>query len=467
MPTTWASSVDLHLDLGPSGRGHRGLEEALRRAIRGGQLGPGSRLPSTRALAADLGLARGTVSRAYEQLAVEGYVLTRPGAATTVARWAPFGATGPPEAVAPGAAPRPRWDLRPGSPDLTTFPRAPWLAAARRVMQRVPAAAFGYGDPLGQPALRAVLADYLGRARGVHAAPERIVVCNGYAHALFLLSCVLREQGVRTMAFEDPSLPHFHDCVRRAGLSVVGVPVDAAGIRVAELTAPAVVVTPAHQYPLGVTLDPARRAALAELARTSGTTVLEDDYDGEFRFDRSPVGALQGMAPEHVVYAGTASKTVAPGLRLAWLVLPRRLVPLVRELNRDTQRHVGVLDQLVLAELIASGGYDRHVRRCRSRYLRRRARLLAALRAHPAVPTPSGVAAGLHTVVPLPAGGPTEAEVLAAAARRSLGVEVLGPHWLGTGPHPRGVVVGFAAPPEHAFGPAVDALVAVLAETLG
>lgn len=461
MPDQWSSAgLDLHLDWA-RGRG-QGLADALRAAVRDGRLAAGTRLPSTRALAADLGVARGTVTRAYAELTAEGHLRSRQGAPTVVAEVAE--PPPPPRPPITADPPSPRWNLLPGRPDLTLFPHPRWLAASRRALARATAADLGYGDPLGHPRLRAALADYLGRARGVVAAPDRIMVCSGYGHALHLLCSALRGLGARAVAVEDPCLPRFRAIIAATGLRVVGVPVDDRGIRVAELgTQDAVVVTPAHQYPLGATLHPHRRAELVEWARRTGAVVLEDDYDGEFRFDRQPVGALQALAPDRVVYAGTASKALAPGLRLSWLALPDRLVASLRAARLATDRHSGVLDQLTLAELLASGGYDRQVRRGRARYRSRRDRLLAALAelGEPRGLAAAGIAAGLHAVVLL-GEGRTEEQVARRAARHSVGLELLGPHWLAPGPHPAGVVVGYAAPAEHAFGPALAALVRVL-----
>ncbi|PXY20737.1 PLP-dependent aminotransferase family protein [Prauserella muralis] len=461
MAGSWTSvGPDVHLDWDPR-TGRQGLADALRDAVRTGRLAHGSVVPSTRALAADLGIARGTVTRVYTDLAAEGYLRTRQGAPTTVA------AHGGPPASPPRAAasePATRWSLRPGSPDLSAFPRTDWLAATRRVLHRAPSSAFGYTEERGARPLREALARYLARSRGVLADPERIVVCGGYSHAMFVLATALRERGERDLAFENPSLWIHRDIAAAAGLTVVAVPVDADGIRVSELDTPAVVVTPAHQYPLGMTLAPGRRSALARWATTTGGLVVEDDYDGEFRFDREPVGALQALAPERIAYAGTASKTLAPGLRLGWLVLPRALVDPVRAVLTAQGWRAPVMEQLVLAELIDSGAYDRHVRRRRTAYRTRRDRLLAAL---PRALSPQGISAGLQVLLTLPEAGPAERDVLAAARRHSLTLETLGPHWHTPGPHRQGLVLGYATPAEHAFSGAVEALSRTLADVLG
>ncbi|EHR52123.1 transcriptional regulator with HTH domain and aminotransferase domain [Saccharomonospora marina XMU15] len=471
MAKSWSSSgVDVHLDWNPD-TGRAGLAEAFRLAIRAGRLPQGAVLPSTRALAADLGIARGTVTRVYTDLAAEGYLRTRQGAPTTVAT-APTAATATTAATAATAAmpapaaapeqPEPRWSLLPGQPNLSMFPRGEWLSATRRVLQHAPSSVFGYLEERGVEQLRHALARYLARSRGVVAEPERIVVCAGYSHAVSLLCTALRGLGESSVAFEDPSLWVFRELATAAGLAVDPVAVDDDGLVVSELDSSAVVVTPAHQYPLGVTLAPHRRAQLARWARDRDAVVIEDDYDGEFRFDRRPIGAVQALAPEHIVYAGTASKTLAPGLRLGWLVLPSRLVEPVRAVLADSGWRAPVLQQLVLADLLDSGAYDRHVRRCRASYRRRRDRLLARL---PPLLSPRGISAGVQLLLMLPASGPDEQAVLAAAQRHSLALQPLSPHWID---HHRergaGILVGYATPAEHAFGPTVRALLDTLTD---
>ncbi len=489
MAKTWATSgLDLHLDLGSgpaAGRPHRRvrarLEAALRDAARTGRLAPGTRLPSSRALAADLGLARNTVAEVYGQLVAEGWLTARRGSGTAVAdRAAPSEPAGPaqpvarpgpgtrPDAAGPGAAAarRPRYDLRPGSPDLSLFPRPGWLAAARRAMQAAPSDALGYADPRGRPELREALAGYLSRARGVRAHPDRIVVCTGFTQGLSLLSHVLRARGVTTLAVEACGQPSYRDQARAGGLTVALLPVDGAGAVVDRLpgsAAGAVLLTPAHQFPLGAVLAPQRRTQAIGWARDTGGVVIEDDYDGEFRYDRQPVGAMQALAPGQVVYAGSASKSLAPGLRLGWLVLPAALADEVAAARTLADRHGSVFDQLTLAEFLGSGQYDRQVRRARLAYRRRRDRLVATLRQHAPRLRVTGIAAGLHALLELPPGS-AEDDLVARAARRGLAVEGLAPYCAPG--HPRGpaLVLGYGTPPEHAFTGALARLCAVLAE---
>jgi GntR family transcriptional regulator/MocR family aminotransferase len=448
---SWSSSVDAHLDWDP-GSGRTGIAAAVRAAIRDGRWRPGAVVPSTRALAHDLGVARGTVTRVYADLAAEGYLQTSQGAPTRVATAGASPQSAPP---LPAAEPEHRWSFLPGRPDPSMFPRDQWLAATRRVLANAPNQVFDYSEARGSSVLRATLSAYLGRSRGVLADPARLVVFSGYGHAIHVLGRALRGLGIAETAFEDPSLGKYRDICAASGQRIVGVPVDGAGLVVSELDSPAAVVTPAHQFPLGVTMAPARRTALVD----SGAVVVEDDYDGEFRFDRQQVGALQALAPERVVYAGTASKSLAPSLRLAWLVLPRFLVDPVVAALHELGAHPPLLPQLALADLISSGAYDRHVRRCRLEYRARRDRLVAALPAHL---TPEGISAGLHLVLRLPSAA--AAAVPAAARRHSVGVELLSPMWLRPVAEPGGLVVGYGATARNAFTPALAALVEMLTE---
>ncbi|MDH2426608.1 PLP-dependent aminotransferase family protein [Sphaerisporangium sp. TRM90804] len=464
--------IDLHVEL-DSGAGRRiGLERALRDAVRDGRLAPGTRLPSTRVLAAEAGLSRNTVSAAYDQLVAEGYLTARRGSGTSVAEVA---ARRPDTAPAGREPASPRHDLRPGRPDVTAFPRAAWLRSTRRVLATTPAAAYDYGAAQGAGELRHAIAGHLGRTRGVLVAPGRVVIVSGFTQALSLLAQVVSAGPAPAIATEDPGFAFHRDVVRRAGGRVAPLPVDERGARTDLLAGPAyegvgaVVVTPAHQSPTGVTMHPSRRHALVEWARATGGLVVEDDYDGEFRYDRQPVGAVQGMAPDHVAYVGTASKTLGPGLRLAWMALPDRLVGPVVDAKLHADHHTETLGQLVLADLIVGHAYDRHVRACRLRYRRRRDLLVATIGpgpGRPRGPVVRGIAAGLHVLIGLPPDGPAEPEVLARAAEHGLALSGLGPSWHHPGDHPQGLVVGYATPPEHAYPAALDALTEVLTEVL-
>jgi GntR family transcriptional regulator / MocR family aminotransferase len=456
----------LHVSLARGGR-RAGLERAIRAAIRNGRLGAGERLPSSRALASDLGLARGTVAEAYAQLAAEGYLRTSQGAPTRVAPEPQMAANARASGPAPVPATAPRFSLRVGVPDVNAFPRAGWQAALRHVLTRTSAGALTSDDPRGRPELRVALAAYLGRARGVLADPERIVICAGYAEALALLGTALRACGTLTVAMENPCLRHHREVIVAAGLRVAALAVDARGaLADVPAGAGAVVLTPAHQFPLGATLAPERRAAFVGWARSRDAIVIEDDYDGEFRYDRQPVGALQGLDPERVVYAGTASKTLAPGLRLGWLIVPAALLDDVIGAKRLAGA-THTLDQLALAELLRSGAFDRHVRRMRQRYRRRRDLLLTLLAEHTPARRPQGIAAGLHLVLELQAGDPSEEELIARAAHHSLALDGLHSYWHGNADGPPGIVLGYAAPADHAYRATMAALLAALNPDLG
>ncbi len=311
---------------------------------------------------------------------------------------------------------------------------------------------------------------YLGRARGVRAEPERIVVCNGFVQALALLVTTLHERGTTTVAMENPCMSAYRQLAARAGMRVQDLPVDRNGADPADLGGPnelgAAFLTPAHQYPTGTTLAPVRRSAFTAWARAGDRYLVEDDYDGEFRYDRQPVGALQGMDPERVVYVGTASKSLAPGLRLGWMVLPAPLVGPLATAKELTDRQTGVVDQLALAELIHSGGFDRLIRRNRLRYRRRRDALMAGLASVPGIRT-QGIAAGLHAVLDLPDDGPAEADVVDLLAGAGVAVHGLAGYWHGPGRRHQGIVVGFGTPSEHAFPAALQALTTALGRIYG
>jgi GntR family transcriptional regulator/MocR family aminotransferase len=452
--------MDMHLDLaGAPGRSLRArAEHALREAVRTGRLRPGTRLPSTRALALELGISRGVLVDAYAQLAAEGYLYTARGAGTVV-----MGAGAPSDRSAPDtrAGPRARYDLNPFRPTLGGFPRAAWLAALTRVIREVPDEHLGYPDPAGAIELRATLAAYLGRARGVRAEPEQILITSGLRYGVGLLWSALAAKGASRIGVESPGWAGIYETVADAGLTAVPLAVDKDGLAAGHFQLEdldAVAVAPAHQFPTGAVLDPLRRMALVGWARDARPRrlIFEDDYDAEYRYDRQPVGSLQGLAPEHVVYGGSTSKTLAPGLRLGWLVLPPPLVEPVRTLQRRRGAMPPPLMQLALADLIERGELDRHLRRQRRRYRRQRDALLTTLAAVlPGLPV-QGAAAGLYVVLALPR-GVSERVVLENARARGVVLE-------GLGGKPPGLVVGYANLPESAVAPAVAELAASIRE---
>ena len=453
--------VDLRRDRGGPLR-HR-LERELREAVQAGRLLPGAQLPSTRALAAQLGVSRGVVVEAYAQLVAEGYLSARQGAATVVAARAAAGAGR--RAADPAATiPEPRFDFRYGTPDLSAFPRAAWLAASARALRALPDARLGYGDARGSIELRVALAAYLGRARGVVAEPARLLVTGGTRHALSLVWGVLREAGATRVAIEDPGWSAQRDTALHAGLEPVPVAVDEYGIRVDELAAldvDAVALTPAHQCPTGAVLGPQRRAALLEWASRRDAFVVEDDYDAEYRFDRDPVGALQGMAPDRVIYAGSASKTLAPALRLGWLLVPAQLAEATAGHRWRADRGAPLLDQLALADLIVHGELDRHLRRTRRRYRDRRDALVAAVSTQLPGASVEGIAAGLHAIVRLPATVDEAATVL-AAARHGVALDGLAGFCHATPPPHPALVVGYGNLSEAAIARGIAELARAL-----
>ncbi|MBL7626471.1 MocR-like pyridoxine biosynthesis transcription factor PdxR [Frankia nepalensis] len=430
------------------------LSDALRAAIADGRLPAGGQLPATRTLAADLGVSRGVVVEAYRRLTDEGLVGGRRGGGTTVLA----------QPVRPPRAPRraPRWDgplprprvpaaagidLSPGVPDLSAFPRAAWLRAERAVLTETSPDDLGYGDPRGHPRLREALAPWLARARGPRVTPDEILIVSGVAQAMALLAQQLRREGTDAIAVEDPGSRGAVEEFEYWGLRPVPVPVDGDGLRIDALAASgarAVFLTPAHQFPTGVVLAPGRRRALLAWA-ADAELVIEDDYDAEYRYDRAPVPALHAGAPDRIAYAGSTSKSLAPALRLGWLVPPPRRYEGLVAAKKASDLGSPTVPQLVLARLLASGEYDRHVRLVRARHRARRDALLGALRAAlPAAPV-RGVAAGLHLLVSLP--DERADDVALAEELRAAGVLVHPLSWHRRRPGPPGLVLGYAAHP--------------------
>ncbi|HEV2779554.1 MAG TPA: PLP-dependent aminotransferase family protein [Actinophytocola sp.] len=445
------------------GRHGRSLEAALRGAIRGGQLPAGTRLPSSRDLAGQLGVARGTVTAAYGQLVAEGYLTSRRGSGTRVAD--DLGCT---PSTEPGPAPptaRWRYDLRPGLPALSAFPRAEWLAASRAALARLPDEALGYPDPAGLQELRTELAGYLGRVRAVTVTADDIVITHGAAEGLALLGAVLAARGRRDLAVEDPGHQGQLELLTASGVRPCPVPADCDGIRVDLLAATecrAALITAAHQFPLGTALPPQRRHALLAWARERDGLVIEDDYDAEHRYDRPALRAMQAMDPIRVAYVGSVSKTLAPALRLGWLVAPPWLrADLVRR-KRLTDLGCSPLPQAAFAGLLRSGGYDRHLRRTRLLYRRRRDALLAALAERLPAWQPIGIAAGLHVLLRLP-DGMDDSVVHQGLAARGVYAPALSEYARGAGgPGYPGLVLGYAA----LSADRLRAAVAEIAETL-
>lgn len=466
---SWANSPgrDLHLDLQevvrPGARGVRDLLiTALRDAVRSGRLTTDTVLPPSRSLAADLGLSRNTVAEAYAELVEEGWLASRQGSGTWVVDTGRQALPPRPRGT-PGV---PKHNLMPGSPDVSAFPRSQWLASARRSLTAAPSAALGIGDPRGRPELRVALSEYLARARGVRTSPDAIMICAGVRHGVELLAKVFR--GTRPIAVEAYSLFLFREAIALLGMHTVPIHVDEKGLLVTDLDdvdTPAALTTPAHQYPHGVPLHPSRRTAIVAWARRTGGYVIEDDYDGEFRYDRQPVGALQGLDPNRVSYLGSTSKSLSPVLRLGWMVLPDDLMDDVIAAAGGHQFYVNAIDQLTMADFITRRQYDRHIRRMRARYRRRRDALVAALAGFDV--GVSGLPAGLHLLLTLPDGA--EHVVLRRAGEADVALAGLSrlrhPLAAADTPHRDGIVVNFGAPAEHSFAAAVDALCGALRDS--
>jgi len=447
--------MELLLDLAaaPGSSQRARLESALRDAIRSGALTAGVRLPPSRVLCDQLGVSRGVVTDAYSQLLAEGYLTARRGAWTAVAE------TGHEPGAAQATTPSRtavRHDLNPFVPALAAFPRLGWRGAVGRVLRDAPDERLGLPDGAGAGELRVALAAYLGRSRGVRTSWDEIVVTNGLRQGLTLLWAVLAAGGTRRIAVEHPGWHGVMETALDAGLEITPLAVDEDGLVVDHLASHrgvgAVAVAPAHQYPSGAVLSPPRRAALVEWARRHGGLVVEDDYDAEYRYDRDPIGALQGLAPDHVVYAGSASKSLAPGMRLGWLAVPRDLAAPLADLQRRRGGMPASLHQLAFADLVERGELDRHLRRQRRRYRCRRDALLAELARQLPDLSVEGAAAGLFVVLRLP-GDSDEAAVLTAARATGVALEGMG------GERPA-LVIGYANLPEAGVGRAVQALAA-------
>lgn len=438
------------------------LRQRLLEAIRSGRLRTGVTLPSTRALATQLGISRPIVVDAYAQLAAEGYLSLRQGARPTVAA-----GTVAPRFVASEPTPSGPilYDMRPAMPDVGMFPRKAWAAAIRKVLVRLPANELGYGDLRGSPVLRTAIADYLGRVRGVIADPSCIYITSGFAEGRALACATLHASGVRRLAVENPSYSDWI-AVDKAGLSRIAIPVDDKGIDTAALAASraqAVLLTPSHQFPIGGVLSSERRQQLVKWLAEHNAFAIEDDYDAEFRYDQAPVGALQGLAPDRVIYAGTASKALAPALRLGWLVVPPALVPRMNEELRRWSEGPPRIDQDALAELIDTGTYDRHLRKMRRLYRDRRKCVLTCLsEALPGLEI-EGAAAGLHVTLQLPDDydEAAEAELVSSLRRRGLATEGL-ERYSATAMGPRRLFLGYGRITESGIAKAI----AMLAEAI-
>jgi GntR family transcriptional regulator / MocR family aminotransferase len=425
----------------------RQLEDVLRVAIRSGRLGPGSVLPPSRDLADELGVSRGVVVDSYSQLAAEGYLSAKRGSGTRVAE-VPTSETPQRRQV---STPRAfRYDLRPGQADFHAFPRARWKAMLVRALRDLPDRRLTYPDHRGVPELRNAVAGYLARMRGVAVEPEHVVICCSTSQALTVLWHVLRNRGARRVAIEDPGWRWQTLTVELAGLEAVPVRVDANGLVVEDLAAAdvdAVVTTPAHHYPTGVVMTAERRSALIAWARERQALIVEDDYDVEYRFGRHPMASLQGLAPDLVAFVGTASKTLAPALRIAWVVPPSCLIDDVENVLLVTGMTPPTLDQVAMAWFIEDAALERHLRSMRRHYRAKRDVLIGALGRYLPEVRVSGIAGGLHLLAWLPDGA-DERATATRARQSSVGVHELHRHCTTHVPSPPALLLGFALPSE-------------------
>ncbi|WKG03242.1 PLP-dependent aminotransferase family protein [Mycolicibacterium sp. HK-90] len=451
--TSSAPELLVELDRNSKVALHRQLADGLRDAVRSGRLSPGSRMPSTRVLSADLGVSRRLVVEAYGQLTAEGFLHSTPGGSTRVA--AVDTVTLPDRARSDPARPRFDIDFAPGSPDLASLPRQAWLRAMRQGLADIESSEFGYVAPHGLRAARTAVADYLRRTRGVIADPRLIVLCSGATQAIALLARCLDGP----LAMEDPGFWLHRMVLQHNGIDPLPISVDDNGIDVDALAsgeADTVLTTPAHQSPTGVVLSASRRTELLEWAQP-GRLIIEDDYDAEYRYDRAPIGALQGVAPDRVVYIGSTSKTLAPGLRIGWMVVPEHLIGRLRTAKSLADTGSSVMDQIAFSQFLASGAYDRHLRQMRRRYPARRNALLAALSRHLPRAEVLGAAAGVHLTVRFPTGFPID-ELTRRAAEARIRLEPLAPCYADPAAAPPGLILGYANVTESQIARGVEML---------
>ncbi len=476
--TSGADFLQLRVEEAPPGGLANWLAEQLRTAISDGRLPIGSRLPATRLLATELQVSRGVVTEAYQRLTEDGHISGR-GRAGTVVVAAPIGTSPSPFTAgqartsdvvkAPGleifdamrAVPA-ALDLTPGVPDLAAFPRAAWLKAERTVLTELPASAFGYGHPAGTPGLRLAVANWIARNRGIKADPADLIIVAGVSQALSLISQVLHEDGIHTMAVEDPGSLGSRLHLQAWGMETPPIRVDSDGLRVDDLRASgarAVVATPAHQFPTGVVLDGERRRELMQWA-TEGGLIIEDDYDAEHRYDRPPVPAVRAMMSDHVIYTGSVSKLLAPALRIGWMLPSAQYKEALVGAKRLADLGNATLPQLVLAELMESGELERQLRFVRKRHRQRRDAMIDALGKHLPTATVHGAAAGLHLTITFD-DHPIDDRQLAAAAL-DLGVKTEPLSWHSQLQPPPGLVLGYAARTPTEITTAITAIATAL-----
>ena len=451
------------------------LRGAIQEKIKTGVLRPGQRLPSSRQLANDLGLARSVVVETYQQLEAEGYLSSVPRSGTRVAELALNGMVndliplaGEAEPELPGCFPV-RWDLRVGLADTRNFPRRDWMASLRQAVQHATPAQLEYPPVSGIEDLRVALASYLGRVRAVRTLPEHLMITAGFAQGLSVVCQMVGERGQDALAVEDPGHPSERRFIEGMGLRSVPIPVDEEGLDIAALEASgvrAVLLTPAHQFPTGVVLSSDRRAALVAWARRVGGVIIEDDYDGEFWFDgadRPP--SLQSLAPDCVIYGGSVSKTLAPGLRLGWLAIPGPLMAAMESARMSRDLGIDTICQVAYTWFIESGRLDRHLLVVNKRYSQHRSALASALSAELPGAQVIGRAAGLHCTLRLP-DGMDEHRVTASASRHGVVVRGASACSCVVPPPAASLIIGYANYHPDSLASAMRALAAATRATV-
>jgi GntR family transcriptional regulator / MocR family aminotransferase len=468
VPGSWSTAWETLLDLSAARPGplHMRLAAAIRSAVRDGRVPHGAALPPSRNLAEDLGISRWTVTQAYGQLVTEGYLTARTGSATRVSWTAGPDDPAPPRPAKAVGVPGPqaRYDMYSCWPDLRVFPRRRWLEAITAAVATASHSQLGYSAPGGMPELRTVLAEHLNRARGATVDPEMISVFSGAGQALTQVCRALMAGGETTLGIEDPGSCRYWQVARTTGMQLVGLPVDEQGLVTAELDRfpqlRAVCVGTARQLAYGTPLPPARRQQLLDWARRVDALVIEDDYDHEFSYDRPAPPVMQGTDPHRIALLGSMSQALGPTVSVGWVVTPGRLVRAVRA-EDQIQPLPPALNQLALAHLMRSGGFDRHVRATRLLLRRRRNLLVESLRTRLPGYRVHGAQSAMMLLVELPPGTDT-ASILAAAARRELQIGDLEEMRLTPDPARPGILLGYG----NLSDKAVDEAVALLADVL-
>ncbi len=448
--------------LGGEGPLHAQVYASIRSAILAGGLVAGTRLPSTRSLAASIGVSRNTAEEAFARLAEEGFLERRVGDGTYVARTLqlshPRRRAGASlhdlsdrgRAVARERAcdePRSLMPFNAGNADVRAFPFDVWHRILTRRSRRSSFALLGYGDPAGYEPLRESVAAYVNASRGVRCTPEQVVILNSSQQAIDLAARLLLDRGDRVW-FEEPGYPGARAAFRGAGAELVPIEVDGEGMRVDDALAKApdarlAYVTPSNQYPTGVTLSLERRLALLRWARERDAFIFEDDYNSEFRYDGRPIAAIQGLVPDsRVIYTGTFTKTMFPSIRVAYAVLPPALAEPFARARAQVDGHTSVLTQAALADFIGEGHFGAHLRRMRNVYRARRDALIESLqRTVGERATYSAPEGGFHLVLRL---GRRDRDVADRGARAGLALVPLSRTYLAPSP-PSGLLLGYTA----------------------